>query len=103
MPFGNMFGGQGSKQNPLGLGGLAKLESDPKVAKWLKDDIIFRNQFDMLKQNPNMILQLMGSDPRWMEIFKMLTGVDLGAMAEMQQQKEAEKTKRDEEMAKIAE
>ena len=66
------------EQNPLGPGGLAKAENDPKVAKWLKDDIMFRNQFDMCKRDPNMLMQLMGQDPRWMEVFKILTGVDLG-------------------------
>jgi hypothetical protein len=45
MPFGDFFmkGHGREEQNPLGLGGLAKAESDPKVAKWLKDDIMFRN------------------------------------------------------------
>ena len=58
MPFGDFFmkGYGREEQNPLGLGGLAKAESDPRVAKWLKEDIMFRNQFDMLRMNPNMIL-----------------------------------------------
>lgn len=45
MPFGDFFmkGYGREEQNPLGLGGLAKAESDPKVAKWLKEDIMFRN------------------------------------------------------------
>lgn len=38
----------------------------------------------MLKLNPNMIMQLMGTDPRWMEVFKILTGVDLAAFGEAQ-------------------
>jgi hypothetical protein len=90
MPFGDFFmkGYGREEQNPLGLGGLAKAESDPRVAKWLKEDIMFRNQFDMLKMNPNMILQLMGSDPRWMEVFKILTGVDLQAFSEAKQKEQ---------------
>jgi hypothetical protein len=51
MPFGDMFmkGFGNEKQNPLGLGGLAAAEANPMIAKWLKEDIIFRNQFDMCK------------------------------------------------------
>ena len=100
MPFGDLFmkGYGREEQNPLGLGGLAKAESDPKVAKWLKDDIMFRNQFDMLKHNPNMILQLMGTDPRWMEVFKILTGVDLGAFGEAKRAEQEENAKREAEL-----
>lgn len=51
MPFGDMFmkGFGNEKQNPLGLGGLAAAEANPMIAKWLKEDIMFRNQFDMCK------------------------------------------------------
>jgi len=35
-----------------------------------------------------MILQLMGSDPRWMEVFKILTGVDLQAFSEAKQKEQ---------------
>ena len=51
MPFGDFFmkGYGREEQNPLGLGGMAKAENDPKIAKMLKEDIMFRNQFDMVK------------------------------------------------------
>lgn len=91
------------EQNPLGLGGLAKAESDPKIAKWLKEDIMFRNQFDLCKRDPNMIMQLMQQDPRWMEVFKLLTGIDLGAFAEAKHKEDEEKKKKKEEMDKIKE
>ena len=29
-----------------------------------------------------MIMQMMGKDPRWMECFKVMTGVDLGELGE---------------------
>lgn len=91
MPFGDLFmkGYGREEQNPFGLGGIAKCENDPKIAKWLKEDVLFRNQMDLLKLNPNMIMSLMGKDPRWMEVFKVMTGVDLGAFSE-QQKKEQE-------------
>ena len=62
MPFGDFYmkGHGREEQNPLGAGGLAKAENDPKIAKWLKEDVMFRNQFDLCKQNPNMMMQLMG-------------------------------------------
>ena len=59
---------------------------------------MFRNQFDMLKHNPNMILQLMGTDPRWMEVFKILTGVDLGAFGEAKRKEQEENAKREAEL-----
>lgn len=105
MPFGDFFmkGYGREEQNPLGVGGLARAENDPKVAKWLKEDIMFRNQFDMLKRDPNMIMQLMGSDPRWMEVFKLLTGVDLAAFSDAKQKEAEEVAKKREEMEKIME
>lgn len=42
-----------------------------------------------------MILQLMGTDPRWMEVFKILTGVDLGAFGEAKRKEQEESTKRE--------
>jgi len=64
---------------------------------------MFRNQFDMLKHDPNMILQLMGTDPRWMEVFKLLTGVDIAAFSESKVKENEENAKRKEEMQKMAE
>ena len=66
--------------NPFGAEGMAKAEADPKIAQWLKDDVQFRNMFDMCKQNPQMLMQLMQTDPRFMEVFKAMTGLDLAAM-----------------------
>lgn len=105
MPFGDLFmkGYGREEQNPLGLGGLAKAEADPKIAKWLKEDIMFRNQFDLCKRDPNMIMQLIGQDPRWMEVFKILTGVDLAAFAEAKQKEDSENKKRQEEIEKARE
>lgn len=88
------------EQNPLGLGGLAKAEADPRVAQWLKDDVMFRNQFDLCKRDPNQIMQLMGSDPRWMEVFKILTGVDLAAFSEAKQKESEVNAAKREEMEK---
>jgi hypothetical protein len=47
-----------------------------------------------------MIMQLIGQDPRWMEVFKVLTGIDLGAFAEAKQKDKEETEKRNAEMEK---
>lgn len=31
----------------------------------------------MMQQDPNMMMQLVQTDPRFMHVFKVLTGVDL--------------------------
>lgn len=63
---------------------------------------MFKNQFDMAAQNPQMLLQFMlggNKDPRWMHIMQELTGIDLMQMAgERAKQKEE-----DEESAKASE
>lgn len=38
--------------------------------------------FDMCMMNPQMLMQAMQVDPRFMEVFKELTGLDLGKMGE---------------------
>lgn len=41
---------------------------------------MFRNQFEMVRMNPNMIMSMIGKDPRWMEVFKVMTGLDLSML-----------------------
>jgi hypothetical protein len=55
---------------------MAKLYANPRIAKYFEDPK-FRNTFEMCKQNPQMFFQLMQMDPRLMDVFKELTGVDL--------------------------
>jgi len=68
--------------------------------------------FDLCKMNPQMLMQMIQMDPRFMEIFKELTGIDLMEMGkerakqeeeskELAAKREAEEKKRkDEEEAK---
>lgn len=72
---------------------MAKAEADPKIAQWLKDDVQFRNMFEMCKQNPQMLMQLMQTDPRFMEVFKAMTGLDLAAMSADRQASQEENEK----------
>ena len=90
---------------------MTKLMANEKTKKFFSDPD-FRNKFDFCKQNPQMFMQLMQTDPRFMQVFQVITGIDLEAMQEQQfknrdkmdelkKQKEAEdKKKKEEEEAK---
>ena len=67
--------------NPMSAENLERMKTVPKFAPWFKD-VQFNNMFEMCKQNPMMILQLSQQDPRFMEIFGELTGIDMNAMRE---------------------
>lgn len=69
---------------------MAKLMMNPRIAKYF-EDVKFRNMFEMVKQNPQMLMQVMQTDPRFMDVFKELTGIDLMEMqGERMKQKEQE-------------
>ena len=92
-PTGGMFGPQA----------MMKLMANPRIAKYFEDPQ-FRTMFDVMKQNPQMMMQLIQSDPRFMDVFKELTGIDLMGMQEEQMksrdQAEDQKKKDDEERKK---
>lgn len=54
----------------------AKLKSNPRIAKYFEDPK-FKTMWEMGQQNPQMLMQLMQTDPRMMDCFKELTGIDL--------------------------
>jgi stress-induced-phosphoprotein 1 len=80
------MGGMGG----AGLGGMfgpegeAKLKANPRIAKYFEDPQ-FQSKWAMCQQNPQMMMQLLQSDPRLMDVFKELTGVDLLQMNEDKQ------------------
>jgi len=69
---GGMFGGPEAE---------AKLKANPRIAKYFEDPI-FNNKWLMCQQDPQMMMQLIQSDPRFMDVFKELTGIDLMDMQE---------------------
>lgn len=83
--------------------GMAKLEADPKVSKYLEDPD-FKRKIEFCKVNPQMMMQLMQTDQRFQEVFRVITGIDLMGMQEQQFQKqkedEAAKAKKEEEEKK---
>ena len=62
---------------------MAKLQANPTTAAFLKDPD-FSNKFEFCKHNPQMMMQLMQTDPRFMTVFQVITGVDLMKMQEQQ-------------------
>lgn len=83
---GGGMGGMGG----AGLGGMfgpegeAKLKANPRIAKYFEDPT-FQTKWAMCQQNPQMMMQLLQTDPRLMDVFKELTGVDLLQMNEDKQ------------------
>ena len=80
---GGGMGGMGG----AGLGGMfgpegeAKLKANPRIAKYFEDPQ-FQSKWAMCQQDPQMMMQLLQTDPRLMDVFKELTGVDLLQMNE---------------------
>ena len=88
--MGGMGGGMGGMPGMGGMGGPggmfgpqseAKLKQNPRIAKYFEDPQ-FRNLWQQSQQNPQMMMQLVQSDPRFIEVFKELTGIDLLDMQE---------------------
>jgi len=86
---------------------MAKLHADPKTKPFMNDPD-FVNKIEFCKHNPQMLMQLMQTDPRFMTVFQVVTGIDLQQMQESQfenqkkmdelkKQKEAEDLKRKQE------
>lgn len=64
------------EQGMFGPSAMAKLMQNPRIAGYFKDPM-FSNTFELVKRDPQMLMQVMQKDPRFMDVFKELTGVDL--------------------------
>ena len=73
----------------FGPSAMVKLMSNPRIANYFKDPQ-FRTKFEFLKRDPQMMMQVIQTDPRFMDVFKELTGIDLMDM-QAQQMKSKEK------------
>lgn len=60
---------------------MAKLMMNEKTRKHLQDPD-FKMKFEFCKTNPQMMMQLMQSDPRFMDVFQVITGINLSEMQE---------------------
>ena len=83
--------------NPF-LKNYPKLFTDPRTAGMMKDPS-FKNLLDYAMRDQNALIQMMQTDPRFMTVFSVLTGIDLEKMNE-DMQKNAEERKKEEEKKK---
>jgi hypothetical protein len=89
------MGGMGGMGDMFGPAAMTKLMSNPRIAGYFADPQ-FANMFEMIKTNPQMMMQVMQSDPRFMDVFQEITGIDLGKMqaeGQMDASKKAEEEK----------
>ena len=81
--------------NPF-LKNYGKLYTDPRTAPLMKDPQ-FKNILDYAMRDQKVLLQMVQTDPRFMDVFSVLTGIDMGKMNEEAQKAEE---KREEERKK---
>lgn len=95
-----MMGGSGGGSSPTDLFSSpeaeAKLKNNERTKKYFEDPQ-FTTMWGMLKQNPQMMMQMFQSDPRMMDCFKVLTGIDL---QDVQEQEMKTRAQEDEEKKK---
>lgn len=89
---------------------LTKLMMNEKTRRYM-DDPDFKMKFEFCKSNPQMFMQLMQVDKRFMEVFQVITGLDLEVMQKSQEEnharmeelkKQQEEKKRKEEEERLA-
>lgn len=91
-------------KNPF-LQNYPKLFTDPRTARMMTDPQ-FKNMVDFALRDQNMLLQLIQSDPRFMDVFSVLTGIDMTKMneeaqkANKEREEEERKKKKEEEERK---
>ena len=90
--------------NPF-LKNYPKLFTDPRTAPLMQDPQ-FRNLIDFAMKDQKILMQMLQTDPRFMTVFSVLTGIDLEKMNEdvrkhsEERKKEEEKKKKEEEERK---
>lgn len=70
------------------------LYTDPRTSRYMSDPT-FVNLLQMGMKDPNMLTSMLGKDPRFMDVFSVLTGIDLGKMGEEQEKSKKEKEAQD--------
>ena len=69
-----------SMKNPF-LKNYSKLFTDPRTSGLMADPQ-FKNLLDYAMKDQKVLLQLIQSDPRFMDVFSVLTGIDMNKMNE---------------------
>jgi len=79
-----------------------KLYTDPKTSRYMSDPA-FVNLLQMGMKDTNLLTGMLGKDPRFMDVFGVLTGVDFGKMGEEQEKSKKEKEEKEKERKKAEE
>ena len=88
---------ENSMKNPF-LKNYGKLFTDPRTAPLMKDPQ-FKNILDYAMRDQKVLFQMVQTDPRFMDVFSVLTGIDMGKMneeAQKAEEKRAEEKKKKE-------
>ena len=88
---------EATMNNPF-LKNYAKLYTDPRTAPLMADPQ-FKNLVDFAMRDQKVLLQMIQTDPRFMTVFSVLTGIDMEKMNE-DVQKASEERKKQEEIKK---
>jgi len=67
----------------FGAQAMEKLRQHPRISAYMKDPM-FMNTFELVKRDPQALMQVMQRDPRFMEVFQVLTGIDFMDMQSQQ-------------------
>ena len=92
---------ESSMSNPF-LKNYPKLFTDPRTAGMMRDPQ-FKNLVDFAMKDQKVLIQMIQTDPRFMTVFSVLTGIDMEKMnedvqkASQERKKEEEKKKKEEE------
>ena len=92
---------EASMSNPF-LKNYPKLFTDPRTAGLMRDPQ-FKNLVDFAMKDQKILIQMIQTDPRFMTVFSVLTGIDMEKMnedvqkASQERKKEEEKKKKEEE------
>ena len=72
---------QQQSQGMFGADAMSKLMNNERTRKYFENQD-FINKFEAVQQNPDLMQQLIQTDPRFMDVFSTITGIDLLAMQE---------------------
>lgn len=89
---------ESSAKNPF-LKNFPKLFTDPRTSRYMSDPQ-FTNLLNMAMKDQTMLMSLVSKDPRFMDVFSVLTGLDLGAMNEEALKSKKEKEEQEKERKK---
>lgn len=76
-------------RNMFNAEGMAKIRANAKTAKYLAEDPALEQKLAMVASNPQMMMQIAGSDPRLMECMLVAMGIDPDMMKDMPQASDA--------------